>query len=763
MMGNNNKILTVSYGTFSCTLEGFEDSFDTMKAIAEYFRDLAAEDRLFGAVPPTPDAAILATLAEKGSNQQVKVAASEEDGKIVLRATETTDAAPSMAAPAAATAIATTMASAAAGGEAGSIAERLQRIRAVVNKAQDAEDPEYSEDQHADEFATDANAAAPAEEADEEIYEEDLAVEEPAVEETAEAVTDEPEAEATEVEDEVKEAAADTAEDTVAEEAEGFEDEAPAPVEEVLVQEGAQADEDASEEPETSDDMIAAISEAAAEEEPVAEEEDEVEAEVETSDDDIEDTLSTLLAEQEADAEVEAETEAVAEAEVAEESDDKDADGDSTIAAMMAEFEADTINFSEAEAEQVEAPANDEAEDFAETDDLAEAEAEAETYPEVEAEVDAEDEVEAEVTADAEDEAEAEADVEVEADADASEEVSDADAEEAKEESDDTIAKVGPFALRNPLRRARVIKVKRSDFQKAMDDGVIEEVPAETAQEEDATVSSLSEQDEAELIADLAKVEAEEAGETELGQAGSDEIVETDAEETVAAEADEYEEEAAAQPAANFETDVNRLMAKADEAMDEPETAQRRSAFQALKAAVAARKADRDLAAEDEEKNDSVAYQSDLAEVVQPSAPEPTPERRQAPLRLVAEQRVDTDDEQPAEEPVAEDVQPRRPEPAAEETGSDFTAYAREKGATSLPDVLEAAAAYLAFVEGKEQFSRPQLMTKVRMVEKEDFSREEGLRSFGQLLRAGKIEKIAGGRFAVTAEIGYRPDQREAG
>ena len=80
-----------------------------------------------------------------------------------------------------------------------------------------------------------------------------------------------------------------------------------------------------------------------------------------------------------------------------------------------------------------------------------------------------------------------------------------------------------------------------------------------------------------------------------------------------------------------------------------------------------------------------------------------------------------------------------------------------------MPDLLEAAASYLAFVEGKEQFSRPQLMTKVRQVEKEDFSREDGLRSFGQLLRAGKIEKVSGGRFAVTSEIGYRPDQREAG
>ncbi|MGB1425851.1 MAG: hypothetical protein ACPG6T_05145 [Paracoccaceae bacterium] len=129
-MGNGNKVFTVSYGTFSCTFEGFSekgvsDSMGAMKAIAEYFRDLASDERYFAANVSGLDANVICDLASRNSSQ--KVTARTHDTKVVLSPAQpepTGSSAPSPKAYPQETLL----------------TERARRIRALANQGSISED-----------------------------------------------------------------------------------------------------------------------------------------------------------------------------------------------------------------------------------------------------------------------------------------------------------------------------------------------------------------------------------------------------------------------------------------------------------------------------------------------------------------------------------------------------------------------------------------------------------------------------------------------
>jgi len=551
-MVQNNKVLTVSYGTFSCTLEGFDDSFETMKEIAEYFRDLAADDRYFGSEPPQPDAEMLTRIARRDRPRQVE--ASQNDSGLLLRATPEvqTPASPPAIAPSTAVVPQATpepdvTAAPAEGaaeffakpasdepGATDSIAAKLQRIRAVVSHSGDAT-ASFGED------------------------EEDSA---------------------------------------------GFVAPAQPPV-----------------------DAISAAFEAGA-----------------LNPSDLQDQPRE-------------ETPAIETAEV-----------EDTVLQ-----EAD-IPAHEASEERSLVPAPQETQDTSPEED---------TTPEPEV-------AQADVLfTDLEDDAEPEAEAEAEAD----EMVNILNAEETAQEDTETA-------------------------------------------EAESNQLVLSAEDEAKLLDEITLVESELAKRTaqHLPEAGE------------------------------LDQDVSRLMDTAGARMEDPATSDQRETYSHLRTAVAATEAERATSGKDADESRDQDYRGDLESVVSPRRPEIQvtsirPESDAAPLKLVAEQRVDTDDSDPGP------VMPRRVR-SEQETPEDeeggFANFAQEQGAQSLPDLLEAAAAYLSFIEGQEQFSRPQLMNKVRSLKQDAFNREESLRTFGQLLRDGKIEKAGGGRFAASNQIGFRPDDKRA-
>lgn len=279
--------------------------------------------------------------------------------------------------------------------------------------------------------------------------------------------------------------------------------------------------------------------------------------------------------------------------------------------------------------------------------------------------------------------------------------------------------------------------------------------PEVTAEEGSAT---LSDEEEAELMAELAAASLAPVSDDDEPPLGL----------TPARSLDD----AAEHP----EENVSRLVDEVNTKMDQPENTRRRSAIAHLKAAVAATMADRLLGGrrKESEAEQQQPYRKDLDDVVRPKAAAAPVDRKMPPLMLVSEQRIDAPGLTQGSGPmslgnlaVKHDPEELLEEPNTEEAEEgnifsdeiSFAEFAEQNGATDLPDVMEAAAAYFIKVENQPHFTRPRVMrASAEVIGQDDFIREDGLRAFGSLLRSGVFERKQRGQFTIREESRFMKD-----
>ncbi|WP_159964930.1 hypothetical protein [Profundibacterium mesophilum] len=741
-----------------------------MKSIAEYFRDLAADDRYFGAEPPVPDADMLHRIAEREIQRRVE--AKVEKNGVVLRQmappepedadTAPLDAAPADAVPAArpAPGQAVTPETGEAA-EAGSVADKLSRIRAVVAKARASREADASGDAPIELPGTHARIGAA-------FPQDDSPVPFAPVELDAAPETGDDEAEPAETSSDAlsKPTGTETAAGRhAAEEAERSKAERFAAED----AERAEAERLAAEEAERAEaERLAAEEAERAEAQRLASEEAERAEAQRLAAEDAERAEAERLAAEEAER-AEAERLAAEDAERAEaEPFDDEAAIDAKLLAAREHAEAKAARIAASlklggHEQDIQGVRADDSSgspfDAIESDMVAQdgtpAEAETEQVP---------------VAATGHDTPPAPHD----------------DAAET------------PAAPARP--HARVIKLKRREFETALAAGEIEEYE-DDASDDDQFVEIEDDGDAAELDdanPDAARRESGTAPEDAQDPLAVDvhslvrgSSLDPEDEEELARELTEVERAAASrQPQEDArprdgEPALERLLDVTNARLGDNEGNRRRSAIAHLKAAVAATKADK-LLRGNRERDDAEAlnrFRDDLAKVVRPRRPDAEgpvdaparPRRpadtlasRPAPLVLVSELRVE-------DAGTSAPVRPRRirnpeeapgaPQDASRQDarGESFSDYVAKLGATELPDILEAAAAYCTYVEGQEHLSRPQLLRRAASLHPGgEITREQGLKSFGHLLRSGRIRKLGHGRFALAEEAKYRDAKRKS-
>ena len=642
-MDENNQILDVTYGSFSCRLEGFDDSVETMKLVVSYFHELAGHDRFMDMALQAPDMETLARLTEEQTGQSVDI--DMDDGQLRMRAhddveDETFDedvAAeidPATDTPAQEPDVADeTYAS----DLQSNVADKLQRLRAVAATGMASsrihEPQDLAEDLNKPAAA--APSASPLSQRLSDLVKRNVdaqAAQTPEVEQAIE----------TDVDVDV----------------------------DVDVEQAHEAEE---EQVPVAEEDLTSNQEEAADQEPMLQAESPIASEVE------EDDLNVFS---------DTDTEMSTEGDIP---DDDFAAVDENITVAEDETE-DTV-----EATDLVAALDDEVydEDLEPAGEASEFMSDAEVdFPET-----ADDVIAEEDATETEDEFEA---------------ASNADSTDTAEDD------AAPLVL--------------------ADDDAVAEVDEDTVAQDDEDHDDYNDDDEFDLEEEVAKVEAEIA----------------------ARKGDDIARHGLPR---HVEDAMSRIMSQTDQHLNQPENRRHRDAFAQLKAAVAATEAARQLGDRGADQRDpDEAYKDDLGAH---AATDKGGAKSTPPLKLVKSQEVkpavtrsataapsstplDTYSDRLRKIATLKDA-----EPVEDKAG--FADFASEHGATELVDRLEAAGAYICLVEGEADFSRPQVMKVVQSATSEEISREDGLRSFGRLLRQARLIKLENGRFQIAENTQYRP------